>query len=158
MQALAQQQTLPLATLALLKVPSLDGVVSPSHPDSLLKLEDVVSQSYYSDARIEGRGFIYTHHTTVWMDDKATGIRVVVRLAIETKKKAKKHTPIKDSIPRVQITLLEGFDAVKDIWGSKRSTESHPDIAVGDAWEIHQQFESIRDGMRKDNSSFWYPA
>ena len=158
MKALAQQHTLPLATLALLKVPSLDGVVSPSHPNSLLKLEDVVSQSYYSDARIEGRGLIYTERTTVWMDDKAIGKRVVVHLAIETKKKAKKHTPIKDSIPRVQITLLEGFDAVKDIWGSKGSTESHPDIAVGDAWEIHQQFESIRDGMRKDNSSFWYPA
>ena len=155
MNTLAKQTTLPLATLALLKVPSLAGGVSQSHPDGLLKLEDVVSQSYYSDARIEGRGVIFTHQTTVWMDDKATGMRVVVRLAIETKKKAKKHVPISESIPTVKITLLEGFDAEKNIWGCKGITESHPDIAVGDAWEIHQQFEAIRGGMRLGNSNFW---
>lgn len=140
MNALAQHPSFPFAALAILNLPDLDNVVS---------------QSFYSDAKIDGKAITFRDATTVWIDDKAAGKRVVVRLTLETKKQGGKRVPLLNATPCLRVSHLDGYDPVGNMWGGNGHEEQYLEIGVTDAWVLHLQLEAIRASMKKQ-TPHWY--
>lgn len=121
-------------------------------------LNKIVALSYDSQPQIVKRTITYRETTTVYVDDMEAGKRIVIRLCVDTKKRGTKRVQDPNGIPRVDVSRLEGYDPVKQLWGTESHTTEYKDASIEDAWPVHQQLESIRDTMVREGPYNWYPS
>ncbi|MDF9779021.1 hypothetical protein [Pseudomonas baetica] len=112
--------------------------------------------SYYVDA-VTGPKITFREVGTVYVDDLENQRRVVLYLTLETRKRAGKKVPVPNTIPRLKVSNLSGYDPVKNIWGQGGHEESYVELSLEEAAAFNQQFEALRAGMVKEKNHWtWY--
>jgi hypothetical protein len=112
--------------------------------------------SFYIDA-VTGPKITFREVGTLYVDDFENQRRVVLYLQLETRKRGDKKVPVPNSIPRLKVSNLSGYDPVKNIWGRGGHEESYVELTLEEASSFHKEFESLRGGMVKEKNHWtWY--
>lgn len=112
--------------------------------------------SFYIDA-VTGPKITFREVGTVYVDDIDNQRRVVLYLQLETRKRGGKKVPVPNSIPRLKVSNLSGYDPVKNIWGQNGHEETHVELTLEEAASFHKEFEALRAGMVKEKNHWtWY--
>ncbi|MHC5194771.1 hypothetical protein ACYSUW_13550 [Pseudomonas frederiksbergensis] len=120
----------------------------------------VACASFYVDG-VAGTGpgpkFTFREVGTMYVDDIENQRRVVLNLTLETRKRGDKKVPVPNSIPRLKVSNLSGYDPVKNIWGQDGYDESFVDLTLEEGASFHKEFEALRAGMVKEKNHWsWY--
>lgn len=112
--------------------------------------------SFYIDA-VTGPKITFREVGTMYVDDIENQRRVVLYLTLETRKRGDKKVPVPNSIPRLKVSNLSGYDPVKNIWGQDGHEESFVELTLEEGASFHKEFEALRAGMVKEKNHWsWY--
>jgi len=116
----------------------------------------VACASFYVDG-VVGPRITFREVGTMYVDDIENKRRVVLHLTLETRKRGDKKVPVPDSIPRLKVSNISGYDPVKNIWGQDGHEESFVELTLEEAVRFHKEFEALRAGMVKEKNHWtWY--